>query len=170
MKRNIQQKQQARNQQRLTTLGWMLGGAIALVAATIFFVNNQQNEQMAVTGKDGPAQIAAVDTVINRYVRLAGDITAGDIEIRLQGIGQLNQPQPLEKGDLLLLVQMQGAHIKVANDSSFGEVTDLGGAGNYEFAFVESVKGNRVMFGSPLRNAYTRAGKTQVIRCRNTPG
>ncbi len=44
-------------------------------------------------------------------------------------------------GDTVLLIQMQGATINITNSSSFGDVTNMGNAGNYELNVVCQVDG-----------------------------
>lgn len=124
--------------------------------------------RQAVVGRDGAKTVSAANTVVNAYASLnagaarnATAITVADITTLATGFAA-----PLDKGDLILIIQMAGATIASAVDSAgYGAVTALGNAGHYEFAGVESVTGNQITLACGLKNDYTGAtGKTQVIR------
>ncbi|ULH17998.1 hypothetical protein MF271_23850 (plasmid) [Deinococcus sp. KNUC1210] len=84
----------------------------------------------------------------------------------------------LAAGDLVFIIQMQGATINTANSVSYGDgstgrgFTALNGAGSYEFAQVKTVVGSTITLNTPLQHTYTTqaAGTTttqqrfQVIR------
>jgi hypothetical protein len=71
----------------------------------------------------------------------------------------------LYSGDLILIIQMQGATINIANNASYGAVTNYNSAGLYEFRCVSSVPNSTTInFNVPLVNNYSSSGKTQVIR------
>ncbi|TYZ13561.1 T9SS type A sorting domain-containing protein [Hymenobacter lutimineralis] len=71
----------------------------------------------------------------------------------------------LGAGDLIMIIQMQGASINTtAASKDFGQVTSYGNAGNYEFREVRSVVGNTINLACALTNSYTAAGKVQVVR------
>ena len=129
--------------------------------------------RQAVPGKDLDKHVTAADTVVNAYAALAGaDQAAGATTLTVANITTLaaNFTGPLSQGDLLLIVQMAGATVDfTTNDSSdYGAfaTTDLGSAGRYELVGVEGVNAasNQITLACPLKNAYTVAGKTQVIR------
>jgi hypothetical protein len=123
--------------------------------------------RQAVPGKDLDGIITAADTVVNRYAQLAGTVNpaVGDKVIMVTDVNA-NFLSAVSQGDLLLIVQMAGAAIDTTtNDSSaYGVVTDLGSAGRYEFVGVESKANNQITLACGLKNGYSRAGKTQVIR------
>jgi MYXO-CTERM domain-containing protein len=129
----------------------------------------------AVLGQDGATTITAANTVLNQYAVLAADVTAGATTLTVTDIADLDASTNgwgrLAPGDLLMVVQMQGATIDTSDSRSYGTVTDLGGAGNYELVAVASVSGNAIELARPdgggcggLRNTYTVAGRTQVVR------
>lgn len=127
--------------------------------------------QAAGVGKDGALTVSAADTRLNRYAVLGADANAGNTSLKLSGTPGLGVDalQPLEPGDLLLIIQMQGAALSAVNSASFGEVTDLGSAGLYEFIDVASVDAanSRVTVNSGcggLKNSYQTSGHVQVIR------
>ena len=67
-------------------------------------------------------------------------------------------------GDRVLLIQMKGALINTTNTASFGQVTNLGSAGNFEFTNIASISGNQITFVANLCKSFSPAGKVQLIR------
>jgi hypothetical protein len=67
-------------------------------------------------------------------------------------------------GDTVLIMQMKGATVNTTNSASFGDITNLGGAGNYEFATICDVQGNTITFTNILLNAYDANQYVQLIR------
>ncbi len=141
----------------------MAVGLITAVSA-IFLLNDGAGGTIEVTGKDGPGLINLADEVVNQYTSLSVDVASGATSIQVSDINDLSNGSALENGDLVLIVQMQGASISTANDASFGTVADYHEAGNYEFIFVEEVSGSQITFQSGLLNTYTATGKTQIVR------
>lgn len=122
-------------------------------------------------GRDGDVNVAVAGQVLNRYAALGADANPGNTTLTLSSVpGRgLDALMPLVAGDLLLLMQMQGAEISDENSPRFGEVLDLNGAGLFEFIEVSSVDlaNNRISVNSGcggLKNGYLTRGKTQVVR------
>ncbi|MBN2197529.1 MAG: hypothetical protein JW751_32420, partial [Polyangiaceae bacterium] len=118
-------------------------------------------------GDDPAHTVSAPDTVLNRYATLATNAAAGANTITVSNRANLNSAPfgDLAAGDLLLVVQMQGATISTANDSTYGTVSSLGNAGRYELVGVAGLgSGNDINLACALRNDYTVAGVVQVIR------
>lgn len=68
-------------------------------------------------------------------------------------------------GDTVLLIQMQGATITETNSAAFGDVSNYGNAGNYEFNYVKSKSGNQVeLLNKITKNYDIPDGKVQLIR------
>ena len=67
-------------------------------------------------------------------------------------------------GDRVLLIQMKGALINTTNTASFGQITNLGSAGNFEFTNIASITGNQITFVANLCKSFSPAGKVQLIR------
>ena len=67
-------------------------------------------------------------------------------------------------GDRVLLIQMKGALINTTNTASFGTITNLGSAGNFEFTNIASISGNQITFVANLCKSFSPAGKVQLIR------
>ncbi len=116
--------------------------------------------------------VTAPDTVVNRYAVLGQNARRGDRSIILSGIAGLGTTAlaPLQAGDMLLIVQAQGADVTPDRDVvGFGAVTDYGDAGGFELVTVRRVDdatGRIDIYGNcgGLRNNYSVAGHVQVIR------
>lgn len=68
-----------------------------------------------------------------------------------------------QQGDTLLIAQMQGAAISVADNSQFGSLTELGTAGLWEQAVIQEVQGNDLLLTQSLLHTYNIAGNVQVV-------
>jgi len=132
-------------------------------------------------GKNGN-QVISKSQVVNEYTTVTADITAGATSITVAN-SSLNTKgrftTNLAAGDLVMIIQMQGATINGAltskyvgnantatpNDSSWGAITAYNNCGNYELAQVTAVpNATTIQFDCGLANAYTAAGRVQVIR------
>jgi hypothetical protein len=72
--------------------------------------------------------------------------------------------------DRVILIQMQGATISVADDSTYGNLVSLGLAGNYELTTVESVHGNTIQLKYRLERSYDVKGSVQLVRVPHYTG
>ncbi|WNG60199.1 tandem-95 repeat protein [Archangium gephyra] len=128
----------------------------------------------ALVGSDGNYTVTAANTVLNRYAVLANDAAAGATSIQVTNVADLNSPigqlGNLAVGDLLMIIQMQGATINTTDTANYGAVTALNNAGRYELFTVGSISGNTITLQTSgecitgLRYGYSAAGKTQVVR------
>ena len=111
-------------------------------------------------GKDGPLAINS-NTIVNTVSKtLSVDVTGG-----ASSSITVNNNTGLAVGDLVLIIQMQGATINTAStDSTWGAITAINNCGNNEFQEISSISGNTLTFDCTVKNSYTVAGKTQVIR------
>ena len=125
----------------------------------------------ALVANDGARTITTAGTQVNRYTGLSA-VENGGTRLQLQSRNDLNDSTNgnLAVGDLLLVVQTQGASVTTTNTSAFGAVTNLNGAGLYEFVTITNANSgsNRVdistdCVGTGLRNTYVPS-LTQVIR------
>lgn len=118
-------------------------------------------------------QLSGYDTIqtsrsLNEYTPLLSDAPVGTNEIHVAD-NQLNSNNNfnnnLKSGDLLLIIQMQGASIKAGEDNTWGTVLDYQGAGNQEWTEVQAVlPGGKIRLNCGLRYAYSTAGRTQIVR------
>ncbi|AKJ02477.1 putative repeat protein (TIGR01451 family) [Archangium gephyra] len=125
------------------------------------------HQEASLFGDDGELTVTTANTVLNQYAAVATDVSAGATSLELVNAADLGSTRfgPLAAGDLVLIVQMQGAAIDTSDTASYGTVTDPRGAGQYEFAYVGSVSGNTLRLAcAGLRNSYSAAGHTQVVR------
>ncbi|BAZ10568.1 hypothetical protein NIES4071_23910 [Calothrix sp. NIES-4071] len=123
----------------------------------------------AVPGKDGVGVIST-STINTYYAGLANStVNAGATSIPLGAMNLEGSTTPITEGDLLLVIQMQGADINSSNTSNYGSglgnstgnVSTNFTAGTYEYVVAtSSVSGNSVSIrgaglNSGLRYSYT---------------
>ncbi len=119
-------------------------------------------------GKQGNQTVNTANTIVNEYTSLTNNAVQGSFTIQVSA-SDLNTnsrfPNTLQPGDLLVIVQMQGATITSGDNVNFGEILQYNNAGNYEWAEVKSVpSATSIELTCALINNYTAAGKVQVIR------
>jgi hypothetical protein len=119
-------------------------------------------------GKNNDAIITATGSIVNEYARLTADVNAGSTTITSSSI-TLNDnnrfTSALSAGDLLLIIQMQGAQINASDEPNFGAITQYNNSGNYEWAEVKSVSfPSTIELSCGLQNSYSSWGNTQIIR------
>lgn len=130
-------------------------------------------------GKDGNATINTVNHIVNEYTPLSADASAGTTSLTVisSGLNANNRfPGNLAPGDLIMIIQMQGATILGQPDSTYpyfsnpdsatwGSITNYNNCGNYELFQVAAVPDNStIVIDCELLNNYTAAGRTQVVR------
>jgi gliding motility-associated-like protein len=127
---------------------------------------------VAQQGKDGAGVVNGAGTIVNSYTTLSADVSAGSTAITVGSVASLSA------GDLVMIIQMQGAVTNVQSpfpgigdpnsagpyNSTFGEITSYNGAGNNEMAEISSIAANTITFNCALINSYSAAGKTQIVR------
>ena len=94
-----------------------------------------------------------VNTVVNSV-----DVVANSANV--------NSTAGISVGDTILLMQMQGATMNTDNAATFGDISDLGNTGNYEFNIVcdVDVPGSNVVFQNQLLRTYDTGAPVQLIR------
>lgn len=63
----------------------------------------------------------ALPTVVNKYANVTNDLAVGGTSITVGNIADLGPPAV---GDLVMVMQMQGATINATNTDQYGNVTD----------------------------------------------
>lgn len=121
-----------------------------------------------VVGQDGTFTVNGV-VQLNEYTALAANAAVNATSLTVADATQLDSATfgPLAAGDLLMIYQAQGAALDGTDSAAWGTVTALNGAGLHETIEVASVAGNVITLGNGcvgLRNAYSAAGRTQVVR------
>ena len=128
--------------------------------------------------KDGAKSVTGTE-VVNEYTTLTADATAGTTVITVSS-NNLNAngrfSGALEPGDLVLLIQIQGATINGQlhptfgdvcdpNNSTWGSIANLNNCGNWEYVEVIGTAGTTTInLRCGLSNSYTAAGNVQVVR------
>ncbi|TAE48102.1 MAG: T9SS C-terminal target domain-containing protein [Bacteroidetes bacterium] len=97
----------------------------------------------------------SISGIVNTYARVTA---IGTQSVTLQSSSGFSV------GDKVLLIQMKGATISTANDSTYGNITGYGNAGNYEFATVTAKSGRTLTFSRTLCRSYTSSDVVQLIR------
>ncbi|MEL7531505.1 MAG: T9SS type A sorting domain-containing protein [Bacteroidota bacterium] len=98
---------------------------------------------------------ASISGIVNDYTA----VTA----INIQSV-DVADASAFSVGDKALLIQMKGAQISIVDDSTYGDVSDFGNAGNYEFHTVTGISGNTVSFDFFVCGEYTVADLVQLVR------
>ncbi len=134
-----------------------------------------------------PAWAVDITGTVNTYVKGSGDVAEGSTTINYTGSfrGASNAINP---GDLLLLIQSQGAVIDSSNTDTYGDGVGQGldisttptsahgtsgyagglisqTAGTFEYVTVASVNGSQITLTAPLEHAYSDANEAnwQII-------
>jgi len=142
-----------------------LGLALALSACTPAALEDALGQRQGpLLGKDGAQTISSLNQPVNTYGPLANNANRGSTSIT---VASMNNLGVLQAGDLLMLMQMQGASLDTIDGEAYGTILDLNGAGQYELIGISAVNGNDLTLDGScggLRNSYLAAGRTQVIR------
>jgi gliding motility-associated-like protein len=125
-------------------------------------------------GKHGAQTVNALNVRINEFTALTTPtVNVGTSTIQvISALLNTNSrfTNTLQVGDLIMIIQMQGSVIKSfstvgGQDSTYGEILNYGGAGNYEFAQVFAIpNATTIVLDCGLTHSYTAAGKTQIVR------
>ncbi len=124
------------------------------------------------TGQDGSPTISVAGTILNQYSALTASAVVDGTTLTVTSIAELDATAvgfgPLAAGDELMVIQMQGATISSADDTTYGTITALNSAGRYEFVNVASISGNTITITTAdcggLRFAYDVLARSQVVR------
>lgn len=134
---------------------------------------------LAQRGRD-LSPVISTTVEVNEYTPLTADAPAGSAYISVAS-SSLNAhgrfSAALSKGDLIMIIQMQGAtlnghihpvfhNVGLPDDSSWGSILNYNNCGNYEFAEVDSVpiSGVSIKLDCPLKYSYTDTGIVQIVR------
>ena len=143
---------------------------MAAIAGACFFVFNNlgtSENANANPGKDGAKTISALNTIVNEFTSLTSNASAGSTTIAVSS-SSLNANSrfsgSLSAGDLILIIQMQGASISTSDNSSYGNINNYNHCGKYEYAKVSSVPNSTsIILANSLVNSYSSSGKVQVV-------
>jgi hypothetical protein len=133
------------------------------------------NAQCGLDPVSGTVTINTASQIVNSYYPGQGNPATGAFSLNVGSRDTRGSTTVIATGDLILIIQMQGADINSANSSSYGDgisggvssgylATNLY-AGYYEYNSVASVAGSTVNLTYSLaNNYYTRAFSSGAIR------
>jgi hypothetical protein len=156
---------------KLTYRKW-IGAAVVLlgVFGVLFFIANAGFNQntFAAIGFHGDKTVTGSNVILNEYTTLSSNASSGSTSITVanSALNQNNRfPAGLASGELILIIQMQGATINETDGPSYGAVTSYGNAGKREFVEVSSVPNSTTInLATALSKSYTASGKVQIVR------
>lgn len=98
-----------------------------------------------------------ISGIVNSYYKVNG------INYSQSGL-KLDNVSGLATNDRVMIIQMKGASVNTTNTNSFGSITSLNDAGNYELATVCAVRSDSVFLLQQLLRTYSVADKVQLIK------
>jgi uncharacterized repeat protein (TIGR01451 family) len=151
----------------------MTNQRLLLPAMVLALLPGMVSALCATPGKDGSATIGATPGGL-AYFSSTASVAAGATTI------PVSSTSGLAAGDLVLVIQMQGADINSNNTSSYGDGSGSGSgylsnanltAGQYEYGVVQSVGGTSITLTAGLTHSYVDAAygtagqrRYQVVR------
>jgi len=102
------------------------------------------------------ADCQSVSGVVNSYFAITAVNTASNT-VTVDNAAGLYNGQPV------LIIQMKGATVDASNTATYGSITAVNDAGNYEFNTICSITGNEVWLQNTLVNAYDPTGNVQMV-------
>ncbi len=103
----------------------------------------------------GLAQTTMISGVVNSYERVS--MISGDTIT-------METTRNLTVSDEVLIIQMQGAIIDETNTSSFGDITAMKNAGNYEFTSVCNILNDSQIIVTAISRSYSIDGNVQLVQ------
>jgi Secretion system C-terminal sorting domain len=125
---------------------------------------NNVNAQCGVPPTFGSLVIAIPNSVVNTYYPGTGNPVTGSTALIIGTADSRGSAAPISAGDLVLIIQIQGADIDASNTDSYGDniagapasgyVNTNLNAGYYEYNTVSGVAGSTITFSYVLANSY----------------
>jgi gliding motility-associated-like protein len=146
-------------------------------------------------GKDGTFTVANPNSIVNSYTSLFQNALIGNTSITVTnsalntGTVGFTYAAPLAQGDLIMIIQTQGAELDIntytvtgfggnytwadtffipsnpwVNPWVWGRVKNYNSSGKYEVVEVLSVQNSTINLTCGLQNNYSATGKTQIVR------
>lgn len=146
---------------------------LSLVVAVLMLSTSAFSQR----GKDGAKTVSSTQ-IVNEYTALTANAAVGASSISVAA-SSLNANSRfaagLAPGDLIMIIQVQGAEVNVDSiagfpastptDTSYGRIKNYRNCGNHELVQVASVPNSTtITLDCPLKYAYDVAGRVQVIR------
>jgi hypothetical protein len=101
------------------------------------------------------SQTTNINSIINSYHKVLAISTTA---------AKLDNASDLAYGNTVLLIQMKGATISTAANSTFGDINSLNDAGNYEVATICSVSNDTVYFFNQILSTYDVNYSVQLVK------
>ncbi|CAN5466798.1 hypothetical protein BH10BAC6_BH10BAC6_14970 [soil metagenome] len=95
--------------------------------------------------------------VVNRFVAVTSIIPCDSTITVRSTLG-------FAPGDIVLLMQMQGATVQTPSDSAFGDVAKINGAGAFERLVIRAIDDDKIEFTTPFVHQYDPRGVVQLVR------
>src|SRR5450631_147739 len=125
---------------------------------------NKVAAQCGVPPSNGSVTISIANNIVNTYYPGTGNPVAGTTSITVGPVDSRGNATPISAGDLVLIIQIQGADINTSNTDAYGDNVAgapasgyLGSnlkAGFYEYNTVSGIAGSVITFSYPLANNY----------------
>lgn len=101
---------------------------------------------------------AQISGIVNEYRRIIAIDSAKGI-MKLSNAGDMTQ----YIGRTAMIIQMKGATIVESDNSSFGNISSINQAGNFEFGTICGQQSDTIIFENKLNNFYNPAGFVQLV-------
>ena len=98
-----------------------------------------------------------ISGIVNSYHKVVG------INYTQSGL-KLDDVSGISVNDRVMIIQMKGATVNTTNTNSFGSVSSLNDAGNYELATVCAVRNDSVFLLQQLLRTYSVVDKVQLVK------
>jgi hypothetical protein len=102
------------------------------------------------------AYAQSISGVVNSYYKVTAVNSASNTVTVSNSAGLIANTR-------ILLIQMKGATINSSNSSSYGDISAINDAGNYEMNTICSVVGNDVVLQFQMLKSYTASGSVQLV-------
>ncbi len=108
-------------------------------------------------------------TVYNHYVAVTNINPTCQPQITIGALSSYPDNIHFMPNQRVLIIQMKGATISGLNDPTYGDITNKGSAGNFEFATIINRVGDVVTFSQKLKNFYSIFDKVQLVTVSSLP-
>lgn len=102
-----------------------------------------------------PQLSTSISGIINHYASVIETDQCSGITV--------DNSSKFSTGDLVMIIQMQGALIDGSNTPTYGTVNDYGSAGLYEIGRIKWISGNTIHLQKKLINTYEVSGNVQIV-------
>ncbi|MEO0897974.1 MAG: T9SS type A sorting domain-containing protein [Bacteroidota bacterium] len=101
------------------------------------------------------SSIPEISGVINDYAKVTS-VSGDDVTV--------DDASNFTVGDKVLIIQMKGAVISEVDDTTYGDVTSWGSAGEYEFNYIKAKNSNDLTLNHELCKTYDPSHTVQLVR------